>query len=215
MAGDTAEDDANRLREFLENELKPRGWNINKLAKATGRSPSLFYNFQRGDTKYLSQPVVNEIARTLGVTVEELYGRTLPVSVSAGGLLPVEYKVGIFGRAYALSEAEQGEIEGPPGTDPATHFAMVVEGDGMLPIGAGWQLVVERKATDPRRCIGKLCAVRIAGRGGDQLQVREIRESRTPGLYTLRFWNASDIEDVEIEECHLVAWMGQPPPNGK
>lgn len=189
------------LKKFMESRgLKPHPW-----ASSAGIRSSTLYNFLAGKSATLSSETLEKLAVAAGASVDEILGRASTHADSAS--VPLKWIVGIHGRLFEMEV--EGMVAPPAGaTKGKPLVAARVDGDGLHPVRAGWLVYFEEQATPPEKLIGKLAVVRVAGKA--QQMIREIRRGSTAGLYTLMSWSAAPIDDVEIEEAHLVVSFTQP-----
>ena len=72
---------ANGRRQALVDFLKSRNLTRGGLARATGISPNIIYNFLSGKSSYLSQPTLEKIAVYYAVPIAELTGDSRPADI--------------------------------------------------------------------------------------------------------------------------------------
>lgn len=193
---------SSEMRSALQSFLKSHNLKPHNVAKKAGIASSTLYNFLAGTSASLSADVLQKIADTQKVAVDELLGGT------STQLVKLIYHIGIFGKMFKNEEiALVGRPVGVP--HDATLIAAEVKGDGLMPLGNGWRVFFNEKPQEPNSLLGRLCVVRT--RGTDQPMIREIRKGSTPGLYSLHLWNATPIDDVEIVAAHHILSITQPP----
>lgn len=127
------------------------------------------------------------MAKQLGVTPVEILGDEVPIvgRIGAGGSIIFE-------------DIGAGEtIQRPPETS-GPLVGLEVVGESQMPkYDSGDVIFISRDhdGVDPLD-IGSFCAVRL--RTGETY-LKILARSPTPGRFTLRSWNAPDMEDVELE----------------
>lgn len=199
----TAKSARDNFRAFMDGrDLKPHPW-----ATKAGIRSSTLYNFLAGKSDSLSTDTLQKLAKAAGATVDEILGGTLPRPKPKQATVSVTAVVGVHGRLFAMEEHES--IARPPGIpDDVEVLAARIDGDGLHPIPGGWLVLYEARTRSPTAMLKKLAVVKVAGK--PNLMVREIRRGSTAGLFTLIGWGTAAVEDVEIDEAHLILSIVQP-----
>lgn len=113
---------------------------------------------------------------------------------------PLVGYIGAGAIIYPIDDHAQGQglelIDLPPGIEEPCVAARI-RGDSMHPFKDGW-VIFWNKDQDgvPETCIGQLCVVKL--RDG-QMLVKELFRGSKKGIFDLRSWNASPIEDAPVE----------------
>ena len=189
-------------RDVLRHVMEERQLNPHALAQKANVRPSTLYNFLSGVSETLSVPVIEKIAAVTGVSVDALLGNA-PL---AGGKIPVEWEVGNLGRLYP--DDRNLTLDRPPGLDPSEDVVAATTNDEVLrPMPGEWSILFRKVPEDAETLLGKLCVVRTAGYASPM--IREIRRGSRRGLYTLHFWSASPMEDVEVLAAHRIVSLTQ------
>lgn len=193
------------FRAFMEErKLKPHPW-----AQKAGVRSSTLYNYLAGKSASLSSDTLQKLARAANSTVDELLGLVPPNSMKEGAPTAVRVVavVGIYGKVFEVEMEER--VERPAGLPEGVDvLAARIDKDGLHPLPQGWLVFYEEQPREPQSLLSKLAVVKPAG--SSQRMIREIRKGSTAGLYTLAAWNASPLEDVEIESAHAVLSISQP-----
>lgn len=192
-------------RAILRRVMEEQGLNPHALAQRANIRPSTLYNFLSGVSETLSLPVIEKIAAVTGIGMDALLGKA-PL---AGGAIPVAWEVGILGRLYP--DDRNLTLTRPPGLDPAEDVVAAITNDEVLrPMPGEWNVLFRKEPEEPDGLLGQLCVVRVAGHS--QPMIREIRRGSRRGLYTLSFWAASPMEDVEVLAAHRIVSLNQRAP---
>lgn len=190
--------------DFFVRFMTERGLKAHPWARKAGVQSSTLYNYLAGKSASLSTDTLQKLAKAANTTVDELLGNVAPAPVIGVRVVAV---VGIYGRLFEMDAGE--DVQRPAGVpDGVSVVAARIDGDGLHPVPGGWLVFYEQRGREPAELLGKLAVVRVAG--AKQSYVREIRRGSTAGLFTLAAWNASPIEDVEIESAHAVLSIAQP-----
>lgn len=188
------------LKGFMEaHHLKPHPW-----CKLAGVRSSTLYNFLAGTTQHLSSQTLVKLAAAAGVTTDELLGVAQNVTPT-GTTVTLSGRIGAGARVYP--EADLGKVTVPWAFDTQLDAA-VIDGDSMHPMRPGWIVVYESRSTPPKKAMGKLAVVQVAGR--PQKVVREVMPGTERDLYTLIGWACAPMQDVEVESVQLVVSIMQP-----
>lgn len=189
-------------RDALRRVMQEHGLNPHALAQKAKVRPSTLYNFLSGVSETLSVPVIEKIADVTGVSVDALLGK-VPL---AAGDIPVHWEIGILGRLFPAEQTLT--LTRPQGLDPAeSAVAAVATGDALRPMPGEWNVIFRREPEDPDLLLHKLAVVRVPGHGSPL--IREIRRGSRRGLYSLHFWSAAPMEDIEVLAAHRVLVLSQ------
>lgn len=191
----------NDPRNVLRRVMEERGLNPHALAQKAKVRPSTLYNFLSGVSETLSVPVIEKIALAAGVSVDALLGNA-PLK---GGAIPIVWEVGNLGKLFDAEPVLH--LERPPGIDPDEDLVAARSDDALRPMPGSWFILFRKQPEDPERLIGQLCVVRTAQSAAPM--IRELRRGSQRGLYTLQFWSAPTIEDVEIVAAHKIVTLSQ------
>lgn len=172
----------NRLKELRERA----GLSQAELAARVNSGRSTIVKLERGE-RPLNNRWLERLANQLGVTPVEILGDDVPIvgRIGAGGSIVFE-DIGVV-----------ETIRRPPETT-GPLVGLEVAGESMLPkFDPGDVIFISRtrEGVDPAD-IGSYCAVRLYS-GETYLKI--LAKGSQPGRFTLRSWNAADIEDVELE----------------
>lgn len=165
---------------------KRRGYTQERLAALLNTGRSTIVKLERGE-RPLNERWLERLANQLGVAPVEILGDDVPIvgKIGAGGSIVFE-DIGI------------GEtIPRPPETS-GPLVGLEVAGESMLPKYDPGDVVFISRQTDgvDPADIGSYCAVRL--RTGETY-LKILARGSQPGRFTLRSFNASDMEDVEVE----------------
>lgn len=121
----------------------------------------------------------------------------IPASEIFGGRVPLLGKIGAGGSILFEEEAEPITVEAPPASTSKHMMALLVVGDSMRPIYRDGDVVYVRRSHDGvlPHYLGEECAVHTAD-GGTFLKT--LSPGSEIGRYTLRSFNADDMENVEV-----------------
>lgn len=191
------------FRAFMDGrDLKPHPWAV----KAGIRSSTL-YNFLAGKSESLSTDTLQKLAKAADATVDEILGGVAQRPKPSQATVAVTAVVGVHGRLFPMDEIEK--IARPPGIpDDVEVLAARIDGDGLHPIPGGWLVLYEAGTRPPSALLKKLAVVKVAGK--PNMMVREIRRGSAAGLFTLIGWGSAAVEDIEVEEAHLILSIVQP-----
>lgn len=159
-----------------------KGLSQAKLAKAIGISQPAIKKIESGATT--KSRYLHEIAEHLGI--------------DAGPLeVPIVGYVGAGAKAHLYSDAQGpfDAVPGPVGSTPVT-VAVEVRGESLGNLFDGWLVFyddVQRPVTE--ELIGKLCVVGLAD---DRVLIKQIKRSKTRGLFHLLSQTEPPITDVQL-----------------
>lgn len=185
----------NRLRQLR----KASGLTLEQLAESAGTSAQQISRLEKSERR-LTADWLARLAPALKVTPRDLL---------ATASLPVIGYVGAGATIYPFDDHAPGagldDIEIPPGIDPEKAVALFVRGDSMVPAYYdGDVLIYEDRSEEPLALVGRECVVKLAD---GRTYIKRIARGSSPGFWTLRSYNASDIEDVVIEWAARVKWI--------
>lgn len=172
----------NRLKELRDRA----GMTQEGLAIALGTGRSTIVKLERGE-RPLNGRWLERLANHLNCSPAEILGDEVPIvgRIGAGG-------------SVVFEDIGMGEtIQRPPETT-GPLIGLEVAGESMLPKFDPGDIIFisrERDGVDPSD-IGSYCAARL--RTGETY-LKILARSSMPGRFTLRSWNAADMEDVELE----------------
>lgn len=104
---------------------------------------------------------------------------------------------------YPLDDGADDRVEAPSDAKPST-VAAKIRGDSMLPLFHENWLIYWSKSLPVEDMINQLCVVQVAD---GRLLVKTLRRGSEHGLWTLTSFNASDIEDVEVDWVAPIDWI--------
>jgi phage repressor protein C with HTH and peptisase S24 domain len=149
----------------------------------------------------LGETAVRDIMETVddprvGTLIKLADALEMPVSSLFGGQVPVLGKIGAGGAILFEEYDEPRFVERPP-LASGPMMALEVSGDSMMPAYRDGDIVYVRRDHEGVLPIylGEECAVHTAD-GGTFLKV--LAPGSQPDRYTLRSFNAADIENVEV-----------------
>lgn len=165
---------------------KKRGLSQSALAASLGTTLNMMGKLERGDRRLNSDWVV-KLATALECDPSDLVGDEVPIvgKIGAGGSVIYE-DVGV-----------DETIGRPPDVD-GRLVALEVAGFSMLPRFDDGDVIYIAREYDgvDMGDVGSLCACRL--REGETY-LKLLAKGARPGLWTLRSYNAPDIEDVELQ----------------
>jgi phage repressor protein C with HTH and peptisase S24 domain len=174
------------IRATLQKAMDRQGIKAKPLALAAGLNETAV----RDVLKRSRNPGIGTllaIADVLEVPVEEMLGNSVPLlgKVGAGG-------------AIAFEESPDAmTVQAPPVSVGRRLMALLVAGDSMLPVYRNGDIIFVRRDHDGvlPEYLGEECAVHTAD-GGTWLKT--LSPGTEIGRYTLRSFNAADMENVEV-----------------
>lgn len=183
MANDVV--DITAIRAALQREMQKKGIKAKRLSKVAG----------------LGETAVRDIMETVddprvGTLIKLAEALETPVSSLFGGQVPVLGKIGAGGAILFEESDDPVMVERPPlATGPM--MALEVTGDSMMPVYRDGDIVYVRRDHDGvlPEYLGEECAVHTR-EGGTFLKLLAL--GTEPGRYTLRSFNAADMENVEV-----------------
>lgn len=174
------------IRKAIQAAMDRRGIKAKPLAKAAGLNETAVRDIlQRSDNPGIG--TLLKIADVLEVPASEIFG----------GRVPMLGKIGAGGSILFEEEAEPQTVDAPPASSSKAMMALLVVGDSMMPVYRDGDIVYVRRLHDGvlPHYLGEECAIRTAD-GGTWLK------TLSPGTqidrYTLRSFNAADMENVEV-----------------
>lgn len=173
---------ANRLAYFR----KRAGFSQEKLGKLLHSGRSTVTKLERGEIP-MSDRWLEKLAAVLDCNPLDILGDEVPIvgKIGAGGSIVFE----------DIGPAEM--IRRPPDT-VGDLVGLEVCGESMLPKFDPGDIVYisrDRDGVDPAD-IGAICACRLIG---GETFLKQLRKGSREGLFTLRSYNAEDMDDVELE----------------
>ena len=87
----------------------------------------------------------------------------------------------------------------PPDMNEPNLVAVRIKGDSMRPLRDGWLVYYQRDQDGvPDSCLNQLCVAKLET---GEVYIKELRNGREPGLYSLFSWTAGfdPMEDVRLE----------------
>lgn len=124
-------------------------------------------------------------------------------------MVPLVGYVGAGGDVAFIDDHAPGggldHVEAPPG-GRAGVIAVQVRGDSMYPVHGDGDVIYYR---EPRQgdSIGDLIGLEVIARVADgRTFIKRLARGRHPGLWTLKSWNAPDMEDVVLEWAAFAEW---------
>lgn len=169
-----------------------------KFAELIGTSQATVSRWEQGRYKPQDDLMLGRVASLAGKSLVEF----------CFGIVKGERRVAVAGivgagtQVFPIDDHPLGEgldeVAAPEGIGDINVVAVRVRGDSMLPMKDGWLLFYRRDQMGvPDDCLNRLCVVRVAGDG--PVLVKELRRGYSKGRYTLASWNASPMEDIELE----------------
>lgn len=192
------------LKRWFFEKTSPHGTKA-KLAEATGYTPtqiSRMRNFETDDPKKRQEIPLDMIAKAAKFFGELPPGfqgmrEWLDDSEPAPLTVPLVGYVGAGATAhfYASADSPDEWVDAPDGATADT-VAVEIRGDSLGSLFDQWLVYYDevRSPVTPD-LIGRLCVVGLLN---DQVLVKRIRRSKTPGLYHLESNTEGPIFDVEI-----------------
>lgn len=165
---------------------KRRSLSQDELAEALGTTRNMIGKLERGERR-INSDWVGRLAKVLDCDPADLMGDEVPIvgKIGAGG-------------SVIFEDVGAGEtISRPPGAS-GRLVALEVDGFSMLPrFDDGDVIYISRESdgVDPQD-VGSLCACRIPD-GSTYLKI--LARGGQAGLWTLRSYNAPDMENVELQ----------------
>lgn len=180
-----------------------------KLADASGTTKATIMKLEKGDMG-LTTSWMERLSAGLGCSPFELIGsKEIQVPVigtvgAGGGICPIDDMPLLQAVSNAHIAKDQGArdqincdfVAAPPDASPDV-VAVRVRGDSMLPFMPDGTIVYYRQRHGNfSECLNKLCVVML--KSGEAM-LKILKKSPEYGRYTLMSFNASTIDDVELE----------------
>lgn len=178
--------DIGAIRAALKEAMSRKGIAAKRLSKNAGLGETAIRDLM----EKVDDPRV-------GTLIKVADALEMPVSALFGDMVPVLGKIGAGGSVLFEEEDDKPEtVVRPPGA-AGRLMALRVTGDSMFPVYRDGDLVYVARDHDGvlPEYIGEECAVHTV-EGGTFLKV--LVDGSKPGRYTLRSFNAPDMENVEI-----------------
>lgn len=176
--------DLNAFRQALQREMLRKKIAAKRLSKVAGLGETAVRDILDGSTPRIDTLI--KIADALEIPAASLFGTQVPVlgRIGAGGSILFE-------------ENDEPElVDRPPGAS-GRMMALRVTGDSMFPVYRDGDIVYVNRDHNGVHAdyIGEECAVHTY-EGGTFLKI--LATGSKPNRYTLRSFNAPDMEDVEL-----------------
>ena len=191
-----------RIAHLLRTVREAKGWTQVELALHLGVSQPTVHRWERGQIRPQDSHVKRlvRIAADAGVDCR-MAGDPLDWSLwTAGQVVPLVGRVTAGGRVDLFdrkADAEPASASAPAGIATGTLAALVIEGEALLPLKAGWLLFYDtRPALPPSAFLDKLCIVHLTE--GGPLLVRELHRGYRTKRFNLTCWTAAPTEDADI-----------------
>lgn len=187
--------DINTIRDSLQRAMERRGIGAKPLARAAGLNETAVRDvLKRSDNPGIG--TLLKIADALDVSASEIFG----------GRVPLLGKIGAGGSILFDEDPDPETVEAPPSENGARMMALLVVGDSMMPVYRDGDIVYVRRDHDGvlPEYLGEECAVHTAD-GGTFLKT--LSPGTQASRYTLRSFNAADIENVEVVWASPVAFV--------
>jgi transcriptional regulator with XRE-family HTH domain len=186
------------LQRRLEERMMAAGEKPAPLATRLKLSDSFIRDILRGKTRSPRAESLEKLASALGTTSDYLLGKSDQAEVERGErTVPLVGYVGAGAAAhfYAAGDGNLGEVPAPEDATPET-VAVEIRGESLGSLFDQW-LVFYDEVRSPvtHDMIGRLCVV---GLPYDRVLIKQIRPSKSPGLYHLLSNTEPPILDVEI-----------------
>lgn len=178
--------DIHAIRATLQRAMDRRGIKAKPLAIAAGLNETAVRDvLERSDNP------------RVGTLLKLADALEMPVTDFFQGRVPLLGKIGAGGSILFDEDPEPETVEAPPGEAAARMMALLVVGDSMRPVYRDGDVVYVRRDHDGvlPDYLGEECAVHDTS-GGTYLKT--LAPGTKAGCYTLRSFNADDIENVEV-----------------
>jgi SOS-response transcriptional repressor LexA len=194
------------LNKFLQEEIEGRRKSsLHRWCIESGiKSDSSIRKFLAGGSDNITTKTLMKLASGAGITTSMLLGEE-----NSPKVVPLISYVGAGGEVFPLEDNVIEYIKAPEMVkDIAGLVACQVRGDSMQPKYEDGDIIFYYNNYDflPEDCLNKVCVVKILN--GPTLIKKLLRGSK-PDKYTLFSYNASLIQDVEIEWAAKVAYTEQ------
>lgn len=197
-SGMSAEPEKTQLQERLLERMNAAGEKPAPLATKLGLSDSFIRDILRGKTRSPRAASLELIASALRTTTDYLLGTSdNPNADFVERTVPLVGYVGAGAAAhfYAAGDGNLGEVPAPDDATPQT-VAVEIRGESLGSLFDQWLVYYDevRSPITPD-LIGRLCVV---GLMDDRILIKQVRPSKSPGLYHLLSNTEGPILDVEI-----------------
>lgn len=177
--------DINAIRAALQREMAKKGFRAKKLSKVAG----------------LGETAVRDLMQTVddprvGTLIKLAEALEIPASSLFGTQVPVLGKIGAGGSILFEETDEPEMVDRPPGAT-GRLMALRVVGDSMMPVYRDGDVVYVHRDHEGVLPVylGEECAVHTV-EGGTFLKI--LAPGTQVNRYTLRSFNAADMENVEV-----------------
>lgn len=173
------------IRERLQAAMERKGIKAKPLALAAGLNETAV----RDVLKRSENPGVGTLLKIADVL-------DVPASHMFAGRVPLLGKIGAGG-SILFEELDEPELVDAPPTSSGNIMALLVQGASMMPVYREGDIVFIRRDHDGvlPQYLGEECAVHTSD-GGTWLKM--LSSGTESGRYTLRSFNAPDMENVEV-----------------
>lgn len=183
--------------------LARTGWTQTTLAERVGASQGTVSRWASGrqipDSN--QEKALLSLAADLALIEEDTPAPT--------AMVPLVGYVGAGGDVAFIDDHAKGggldHVEAPPGGRIGT-IAVQVRGDSMYPVHGDGDVIYYR---EPREGdgINDLIGLEVIARVADgRTFIKRLARGSRPGLWTLKSWNAPDMEDVVLEWAAFAEW---------
>jgi repressor LexA len=189
--------DINEIRAALRRAMRDKKIAAKKLSKVAGL----------GETA-VRDILDKGVEPRVGTLIKLADALDVPASSLFGTQIPVLGKIGAGGSILFEESDEPDLVDRPPGA-AGKLMALRVTGDSMFPVYRDGDIVYVSREHDGvlPEDIGEECAVHTA-EGGTFLKL--LSAGSEPGRYTLRSFNAPDMENVEVIWATRVQFVWKP-----
>ena len=190
----------------LETLRKRAGLTRERLAELVGTTETTIYRKERG-IRGLQEDELDLYAQALHCRPEELISLTsyeVPIvgTIGKGGMITAYDNLPLVnGESPTSADYNKCDfVNAPAGVHPSEARALIVIDDAMEPFLANESIMHYRTQTGSNIAVllGKRCLVKL--KDGSVLY-RVLKRGHGNNRYTLSFFNAKDIEDIELEWC--------------
>lgn len=180
--------DMEALRAALQAAMDAKGIKAKPLAQAAGLGETAVRDILKGKTNNIQVGTLYKIAEILDRPVFELMGEDQRIRIAG--------RIGAGGQILFSEDPDERTVLRPP-VAPGPLIALEVKGDSMFPAYRDGDVVFVRRDHEGvlEDYLGEECAIHTE-EGGTFLKV--LLRSPRPDRFTLRSFNAEDMEDVEV-----------------